>query len=132
MKTAPAPQLDSLEIDGRSPFGPADVQFVGARRNATGAECRDPKGVGALGTTGSLDAYTVAYASPTCLMLVDEQGICRTWKSGTNGPDRFKFQGFQKGFAALRRAVTDASGEVVPETRYLLVPERIPPSGFCK
>ncbi|MFO0595279.1 MAG: hypothetical protein U0228_08240 [Myxococcaceae bacterium] len=133
MKTAPVPAMDTFEIAPRSPFGPANLVFVGGKRTPAATDCKDDaKTATALPATEALDRWVVAYASPACLMLVDDKGACRTWKAKDSGPERFKFQGFEHGFAALKRAVTDERGEVVPQTRYLLVPERIPPAGFCK
>lgn len=132
MKTAPAPPMKDFPFATRSPFGPADVEFVGARRTVGELDCREARDAKKVKAEVPLSTLAVAFAGPTCLMLVDEQGGCFTWKLKENGPDRFKYVGPEKGFAAVKRAVTDANGEVVPEVRYLIVPDKKPPPWLCK
>jgi hypothetical protein len=132
VKTAPVPKLEAFAIAPRSPFGPANVVFTGAKRDATGDECRDAlDAVKPVSPEARIEAFAVAWASSGCAMLVDDKAGCHLWKQGANGPDRFKLTGLDKGYVALKRAVTNEQGEVVPQVRYLLVPPRPPPANAC-
>lgn len=132
MKSAPVPATKEFPMATRSPFGPANVQFVGAKRFAGELECREARGVPKVKADAQLSTLVVTFANPSCLMVSDDKGACFVWKTKENGPDRYKYVGPEKGFAAVKRAVTDEKGEVVPEVRYLIVPEKPAPEWLCK